>query len=405
MKARKIIVVGTLANDPYAGMAWMHMQIVAGLLRLGHEVYYFETTSTWPYNPLLQTRVDNADYAVPYLMKVMEQFGVEGRWAYRCSFSENKEWIGMTKSKAEDLLAHADLVFNISASTRLKEEGLKTSRLVYIGTDPVYHEVKYSQGDQEVISIVDEHDDIVTYGENIGNPDCPIPSLPRLRGKTRQPILMNFWKNEQAPHDKFTTIGNWKQGGRELQLNGITYYWSKHHEFLKFIDLPTRINQPIEMATNLGKTGSFSHGDGTVTPTLGAEDHEFNIIEANGWMLADAPSFTTDPMTYRDYIINSKGEFTFAKDQNIRLRSGWFSERSACYLAAGRPVITQDTGFGNILPTGTGLFSFNTMEEILNAFESINSNYKKHSRAAIEIAEEYFRAEKVLSKLLSDLGV
>ena len=404
MNKLKIVVVGTLASDPYAGMAWMHMQIVVGLQRLGHDVYYFEITSTWPYDPILQTRVDKPSYSVPYLKKIMDQFGTSEKWAYRCSFSDQKEWIGMSKTKAEDILAQADLVFNISASTRLKEERLKTKRLVYFGTDPVYHEVKYSQGDKEVISIIEEHDDVITYGENIGNSDCPIPALPRLRGKTRQPILMDLWKNSIEPKDKFTTVGNWKQGGRELQFNGITYYWSKHHEFLKFIDLPLRIKQPIEMATNLGRSESYSHGEGTITPTLGAEEHEYKLIKNNGWLLADAPSFTTDLMKYRDYIIDSKGEFTFAKDQNIRLRSGWFSERSACYLAAGRPVITQDTGFGNILPTGEGLFSFNTMDEILSAFDAINSNYKKHSKAALEIAETYFKAETVLSKLLNDLG-
>lgn len=404
MNKLKIVVVGTLASDPYAGMAWMHMQIVVGLQRLGHDVYYFETTSTWPYDPILQTRVDNSSYSVPYLKNIMDQFGASKKWAYRCSFSDHKAWIGMSKTKAVDILAQADLVFNISASTRLKEEGLKTKRLVYFGTDPVYHEVKYSQGDKEVISIIEEHDDVITYGENIGNSDCPIPALPRLRAKTRQPILMDLWKNNIKPKDKFTTVGNWKQGGRELLLNGITYYWSKHHEFLKFIDLPLRVDQPIEMATNLNIDASFNYGEGTVTPTLGAEEVEYKLIKANGWMLADGPSLSTNPMKYRDYILDSKAEFTFAKDQNIRLRSGWFSERSACYLAARRPVITQDTGFGNIIPTGEGLFSFNTMEEILIAFDAINSNYKKHSKAALDIAETYFKAETVLEKLLNDLG-
>ena len=158
------------------------------------------------------------------------------------------------------------------------------------------------------------------------------------------------------------------------------------------------------MATNLNLQESFNYGEGTVTPTLGAEVEEYKLIKANGWLLADGPSLTTNPMMYRNYIIDSKAEFTFAKDQNIRLRSGWFSERSACYLAAGRPVITQDTGFGNIIPTGEGLFSFNTMDEILIAFDAINSNYKKHSNTAIDIAETYFKAETVLSKLLNDLG-
>lgn len=404
MKRLNIIVVGTLASDPYAGMAWMHMQIAVGLLRLGHNVFYFEITDTWPYNPILQTRVDNAGYAVPYLKNVAERFGLKDRWAYRSSFSKDKAWFGLSKSNAEDLLANADIVFNISGATIFKDLQLKTGRLVYYGTDPVYPEIKYAQDDPLIKASVDEHDDVVTYGENIGNADCLIPALPNLRAKTRQPVLTDLWKSGQPLRKEFTTVGNWKQGGRELHFNGDTYYWSKHHEFLKFIDLPKRVNQPIELAMNLAKPDTFKHRKGTVVPALGVATDEYSMLESNGWLLADAPSFTTDPWQYRDYITSSRGEFTFAKDQNVRLRSGWFSERSACYLAAGRPVITQDTGFGVTLPTGQGLFSFNTMEEILFAFDAVNSDYQKHSKAAREIAETYFKAETVLQKLLNDLG-
>jgi hypothetical protein len=129
------------------------------------------------------------------------------------------------------------------------------------------------------------------------------------------------------------------------------------------------------------------------------------LLETNGWSLADSHTFSTDPWAYADYIRSSRGEFTVARDLNVRLRSGWFSERSACYLAAARPVITQDTGFGSVLPTGEGLFAFHSMDDILAAFESVNSDYPRHSRAARAIAEEYFRAETVLSKLLCDLGL
>jgi YHS domain-containing protein len=404
MKPLKIIVVGTLASDPYAGMAWMHMQIVVGLLRLGHNAYYFETTSTWPYNPVIESRVDNTEYSIPYLKKIAEDFGIADRWAYRCSFSKNKEWYGLSKAKAEDLLANADLVFNISGSTRFQEEGLKVNRLVYFGTDPVYHEIKYAEGDENTSTIINEHHDMVTYGENIGNPDCPIPPLPRLRAKTRQPVLTDMWKKGEPAKREFTTVGNWKQAGRDLDYNGETYYWSKHHEFLKFIDVPKRVSQPIEVAMNLSGLQTINHGIGTEIPSLGVAVDEYTLLTSNGWQLIDAPGFTTNPWPYREYILNSRGEFSFAKDQNIRLRSGWFSERSACYLAAGRPVITQDTGFGNALPTGEGLFSFNTMEEIEAAFDLINSDYKKHSKAAMNIAEEYFRAETVLEKLLTDLS-
>ncbi len=292
-------------------------------------------------------------------------------------------------SPGRGLLAHADLVLNIAGATKLAEEGLKVGRLVYYGTDPVYDEIAFADGDENIRLFIEEHDDIVTYGENIGRSDCLIPPLPRLRAKTRQPVLLDLWHSELPARNEFTSVSNWKQNGHDIIYQGETYYWSKHHEFQKFIDLPKLVDQPIELATGLAYLEPDVPG----------------MLTSHGWLLTDAHSLSKEPWLYRDYIATSRGEFTVAKDQNVRLRSGWFSERSACYLAAGRPVITQDTGFSTVLPTGEGLFAFNTMQDILAAFDAINSNYPKHCRAAREIAEEYFRAETVLAAVLHDLGL
>ena len=382
----------------------MHMQITAGLRRLGHDVYYLETTSNWPYDPIRNTKVRDSDYAVPYLARVTESFGLGNRWAY-CRTYLDKEWFGLTSAKAKALLADADAVLNVAGATRFAEDGFKVGRLVYFDTDPVYHEITFANGNEETRRIVEEHDDFVTYGENIGNADCPIPALPRLRAKTRQPVLLDLWRSGPPSKSEFTTVGNWKQEGREVEHKGEFYHWSKDREFLKFIDLPRRINQPIELAMNLANANTIRHGEGEVVRALGVATDARHTLEANGWRLADSHAFTTDPWPYRDYVRASRGEFTVARDLHVRLRSGWFSERSACYLAAGRPVITQDTGFDSVLPTGEGLFAFNTMDEILVAFESINSDYQRHSRAARAIAEEYFRAETVLAKVVMDLGL
>jgi hypothetical protein len=387
VKPFRLVVLGTLASNPYAGMAWMHMQIAVGLRRLGHDAYYFETTSAWPYDPVRQTAVHDSEYAVPYLAGVAKSFGLEERWAYRRSYSD-KAWFGLTRAQAEDILAHADAVLNVSGATRLREEGLKVGRLVYLGTDPVRHELLYAQGDPEIVGIVDEHDDVVTYGENIGTGNCAIPPLPRLRGRTRQPVLIDLWHSGPPARAAFTTVGNWRQSGHDTEYQGQTYYWSKHHEFLKFIDLPRRLHRGFELAMGLRD--------------LAPEERQ--LLESNGWRLADAHVFTTDPWTYRDYVRASAGEFTVAKDQNVRLQSGWFSERSACYLAAGRPVVTQDTGFAATLPTGRGLFAFNTLDEAVAAFAEVDADYDLHARAALEIAQEYFDAQRVLAKLLVDLG-
>jgi hypothetical protein len=405
LQRRRIVVVGTLAANPYAGMAWMHFQIVVGLLRLGHDAYYVEASSTWPYDPVRNSKVNDSGYAVPYLARIAEGFGLTGRWAYRRSYSD-REWLGMSGGSAEELLATADAVFNVAGATWLRtKEELKIGNLVYFGTDPVYHEVGFRGGDEKSIATVDQHDCAVTYGENIGTPCSPIPPLPNLKARTRQPVLLDMWRDGTPSRREMTTVCNWKQTGYDVVFGGETYSWSKHLEFLKFLDLPRRTGQPIELAMGLVDSSRVQRGPGEVVLAVGMTTGERGLLAENGWRLADAHAFTTDPWPYRDYVRASRGEFSVAKDMNVRLRSGWFSERSACYLAAGRPVVTQDTGFGTVLPTGEGLFAFKTTDEAAAAIEAINADYDKHSRAAREIAEEHFRAETVLAKLLRDLGL
>jgi glycosyltransferase involved in cell wall biosynthesis len=156
---------------------------------------------------------------------------------------------------------------------------------------------------------------------------------------------------------------------------------------MEFIDLPKRSGQAFEMALACSDAKSIAR------------------LQSHGWKICDALPMSKDIFPYRSFIAGSRGEFTVSKDQYVRLRTGWFSDRSACYLAAGRPVITHDTGFGKNIPTGAGLFGFNTMEEIVGALEAINSDYDKHCQAARAIAEEYFRAETVTAKLLEDCGI
>jgi len=185
---------------------------------------------------------------------------------------------------------------------------------------------------------------------------------------------------------RFTTIANWYQPG-EFEWKGQIYLWSKHTQFLKFIDLPHRVGQPIELA-------------------LGSVDEDSTrLLISHGWRVIDAAPVGKEILPFRSYIFNSDAEFTVAKDDYVRLRTGWFSDRSAYYLAAGKPVITQETGFSRFLPTGEGLLAFNTMDEAVAAFEAVQSDYHRHSRAARAIAEECFRAEKVLAKLIDGIGL
>jgi hypothetical protein len=206
--------------------------------------------------------------------------------------------------------------------------------------------------------------------------------------KTRQPIDLELWPMAYDPGAKyFTTIGNYRQEGGDVTWRGETYRWSKHHEWERFLDLPGRTRQPFEVAMKCS-----------------AADQK--MLERAGWRVVPAFEMSLDIFgKYPEYFRRSRAEFTVAKDQNVRLRSGWFSERDACYLANGKPVITQDTGFSNVLPTGAGLFGFTTMDEILGAIDRINSDYKGQCDRAREIAVEYFDARKVARKMLADLGL
>jgi hypothetical protein len=206
---------------------------------------------------------------------------------------------------------------------------------------------------------------------------------------TRQPVIVDLWEPFRGSSDGecFTTVGNWAQPFRQIQFRGETYHWSKHYEFMKFIDLPKKTKQPFELALS-----SYEPVDKA-------------MLEGKGWRVRHALDLSTQEDPYRDYICQSRGEFTVAKDQNVRLRSGWFSDRSATYLAAGRPVITQDTGFGNVIPTGQGLFEFSDMRGILRAVDRINSDYTKHSKAALQVAREHFNYDVVLPRILKEVGV
>ena len=200
-------------------------------------------------------------------------------------------------------------------------------------------------------------------------------------------MVLDLWRDAAAaPGSAFTSIGNWKQDWRDVRFDGETYTWSKHHEFLKFVDLPERSGREFELALS----------------SIDGEDR--GLLESKGWRLREAMELSGDLDAYRGYIAASRGEFTVAKDQNVRLRTGWFSDRSATYLAAGRPVVTQDTGFSNVLPTGAGLFAFECMDDVLAALDEIERDYERHCAAAEEIGRDCFSHEVVLADLLSRVG-
>jgi len=277
---------------------------------------------------------------------------------------------------------------NITGSTTPEEIGVPC-RLIYIGTDPVLQELRIARGDEVLRERVAAHVAHFTYGENIGSEVCPIPPLPFKTWPMRQPIVLDIWDDGPPTREAFTTVTNWEVNGYDVEFEGQLFTWSKQHAYLKVIDLPRRTKACLELA--MGLSG--------VSPDVR------ELLRANGWLTTDAYQMSLNPWPYRDYIRHSAAELTMAKDMVARTRCGWFSERSACYLAAGRPVIAQDTGFGRALPTGKGLFACNTADDILAAIDAVLGNYAEHSRSAKAIAEDYFRAETVLAGVLNTVGL
>jgi hypothetical protein len=387
----KIVVLGIMGRTPYAGVAWQVLHYLEGLRRLGHEVFYLEDTGSWPYDADRNTVTSDCDFTLRYIAGLMTWCGLADRWAYRSAVDE--QLFGASDSQVARVLASADALINLTGATVLRADHLQVPTRIYLETDPVLPQVEVANGRAFTLELLNAHTHHFTFGENLGAPDCGVPVGDIRYRPTRQPIVLDWWLGEDdddlpSVWCPFTTVANWQQSGKDVEWNGETFAWSKHHEFIKFVDLPRRAEQQrFELA--------LACGDGNAV----------HLLTESGWQVIDAIPLSRHILPYRSYIVGSRGEFTVAKDQNIRLRSGWFSDRSACYLAAGRPVITQDTAFDAVLPTGRGLFSFRTLPDILDALDRINSDYPAHASAAREIAAEYFGAEQVLTCLLEDAGL
>ena len=388
MHRPKIVVLGMMTKMPVAGVIWQTAHYLIGLERLGYDAYYVESHGRTPTSFMESPDDDASPKAAAFIAAVMKRFGLDGRWAFHALHADGRCY-GLSDLELKTLYRSAAMIINLHGGTAPLPEHYATGRLLFLETDPVELQIELYHNRPEAIRFLEPHFAFFTFGENYGQPDCGLPVSSRFHFRpTRQPVVVDFWSDVVAnPGKQFTTIGNWAQPCRTVQFKGRTYHWSKHYEFLKFIDLPQKTTQPLELALS-------SYGD---------EDQR--MLEGKGWSVRHALNLSTDPDVYRAYIAGSRGEFTVAKDQNIRLRSGWFSDRSATYLAAGRPVITQDTGFGNSLPTGEGLFAFSRMKDVCRAIEAINLDYPKHSRAARAIARHYFSHEVVLGALLQEVGL
>ena len=397
MSRARVVVLGILGRMPFAGIAWQVAHYVEGLRRAGCEVHYLEDTGDWPYD--LERNEITADpaSALRTLSEVLDALGLEGRWAYRAA-SDERPLHGLSEAQLDRVLEHADALVNLSGATRLRDEHRRVPVRIHLETDPVRPQIQVAQRHAETIERLEAHTHHFSFGESLGRPECGVPVERFHYQPTRQPVVVEWWEaraaafplaGAPAPSDsgRFTTVANWRQTGSDVEWKGERYRWSKHSEFLKLLDLPRRTSETLELALS------------------SIDDDTRELLRAHGWQLADALALSRDPATYRGYLIASRAELTVAKDQNVRLSSGWFSDRSACYLAAGRPVVTQDTGFRRHLPTGIGLYTFRSADEALGALESIAADYPGNRRAAREIAHDCFDARTVVRSLLDRAGL
>jgi len=381
LAARKRLVVLHLAGRyPLGGIGWQAVHYVLGLTRLGHDVYYVEDSGAHPYDPRVKSVVEESSYSVAFLAEVMARFGLADRWAYVDGVTGTCH--GLSRERLRALYREADGLLNVCGATQLKDEHLRCPVRVYVETDPVFEQIRVAEGDHRAIEALGEHTHHFTYGENLGQPDCPIPLAKFAWRTTRPPVIPDLWDARVNPAaERFTTVATWKNIGKDIQFLGETYYWSKHMNFLRVVDLPSRTRQPLELALEVD------------------DEATRDLLARKGWLITDAFEASRDITAYQRHITRSRGEFTVSKDLVARTRSGWFSDRSACYLAAGKPVVTQDTAFGKFVPTGEGLFAFETVEEAATALDEVNRDYARHSRAARRIALEYFAADRVLGRL------
>ena len=372
----KIVVAGIIARYPFGGVTWCSLMYLLGLRALGHDVYYLEDTGECIYDYEKDTISLDSAYGLNYINSSLAQFGLENQWIF---VDYQGKYYGKTREQTKEICREADLFINLSGGSWFwRDEYQKIPHKIFIDSDPAFTQAALAKGEPWYVEFFKGFDALFTFGHNIGADDCIIPDTGFVWHKTWQPVVCEEWESEQGPaRDVFTTVMTWKnQSFTDADGN-------KDKQFAHFLNLPAKTEQPIELAIN------------------GPRD----FLQANGWKSVDGMRVSRNLNLYRDYIQTSKAEFSVAKHLYVTTRSGWFSDRSECYLAAGRPVLVQETGFSKYLPTGEGLLSFNNIEEALTGIFEINSDYQKHSRKAKEIAREFFDAKVVLPRLLRDAGI
>ena len=378
-----ILFSGMLAGDPWQGGAtWAVLQYVLGLRRLGHDVLLVEPVADKALRPA------GADLAATeqatYFRRVVGDFGLGG--AAALLRAGTTQTVGVGYDDVAAFARRADVLFNVSGM--LAEAALlgPVRRRVYLDLDPAFVQLWHAA--EGIDMRFDAHTHFATVGMNIGRGDCPVPTCGRQWVTTPQPVVLEHWPAAGgAPvRDAWTTVANWRGYG-SVHHDGV-HYGQKAHSLRALIDLPTRTDEAFELALNI-------HPD---------ETSDLALLAANRWRLLDPAASAGTPGQYAAFVRGSRGEFGVAKSGYVASNCGWFSDRSACYLASGRPVLAQQTGWGRWLPAGEGVLPFATTGDAVAALEAVRRDYAAHARAARSLAERYFDSDAVLASLLAAVG-
>jgi hypothetical protein len=369
----KIVFAGIIARYPFGGVTWCSLMYLLGLRALGHDVLYIEDTGECIYDPEQNTRALDPSYGTRYIHSALAPFGLGDRWSF---VNYDGTHHGLSDSAVRAYCADADLFINLSGGSWFwRDEYARIPRRVFVDSDPVFTQLAIAKGEGWYVEFFRGFDRLFTFGANIGTPACNVPTSGFTWQKTWQPVITDLWRTGAPPvRIRFTTVMTWKNESF-TDVDG-----HKDREFARFLDLPARSRQQFELAIN------------------GPQ----RLLREHGWPTIDGMSVSRSLWDYRDFIQGSRAEFGVAKHAYVSWRSGWFSDRTACYLAAGRPALVQDTGWSMHLPAGTGLVGFSTPEEAIDGLERIDGEYPLHARRAAEIAGEHFEASRVLPPFLSE---
>jgi hypothetical protein len=386
MSARgTIVVAGSVAQRPYnGGHTWVFLQYLLGFRNLGWEVLFLDRLDP---GMCLDThgRATDLEHSVniAYLEQVLKTFQLGNRYAV--FHDSGTRTVGLSRAQVLQEVAQAEVVLNVNGFIQDEEVLARAGLRVYLDIDPGFAQMWRALGLHDAFQ---GHDAYVTVGESLGRPDCTIPTGGIDWLTTPQPVVLEHWPVQHGGGRGFTSVGSWRGPFAPIEYEGVTY-GLRVHEFRKFADLPRRVRQPLEIALDIDD----------------ADAGDVELLQAGGWHLRDPREIAADPWRYRAYLQGSSAELMVAKNMYVESRSGWFSDRSICYLASGRPVLAQDTGFSNYYPVGRGLVAFTTLEEAIEGVERITADYDAQSRGARQLAEERFESSRVLGRLLQKLGI